>query len=684
MAGVAFDALDHGAHAIGALRRQMRCQPQSLEQGHRVRIENFARRLSRIEAEDEMDETAHYMGVAIAEKPQPRAFPGADDLRFQPDLTRAATHLVRFVMRRFGQGFEVAPQLDQIAVAVFPVVEKFEIADDRLEGHGVLSRGRTPLQHVRSRLAELHSADRAPEPMSSFRLPPADCHQGMACDLLTDQQATGAADVRRKSISFIFRGVQVDVADTPPHTTLLDWLRLSMRATGTKEGCAEGDCGACTVVLARPGVGGLVHRPVNACILLLGQADGAEIITVEDLASSGALHPVQAAMVEKHGSQCGFCTPGIVMSLFALYQRGHRAATRVDVCDQLAGNLCRCTGYRPIVDAALEVCEGPPDDRFSAATPQRLAALAALQSSQDVLVGEQSADFFAAPASEESLAALYARHPGARIVAGATDAGLSITKGLQTPAKIIWLGRVKELETIERSTTHLSLGAGVLLADAVEALAAIHPDLGEIMRRFGSAQVRASGTVGGNIANASPIGDLAPCLIALGAALELSSVDGARTLLLEDFFIAYGKQDRRAGEYVRGVRIPLPGPQSAFRAFKISKRSDEDISAVLAAFHFILDGRRIVSARIAFGGMAGTPARARHAEAACAGIDLDAVGAGDAAIAALATDFSPIDDMRASAAYRRLVAGNLLRKALIEIAGAAEPTRVKELVHAAR
>ncbi len=489
----------------------------------------------------------------------------------------------------------------------------------------------------------------------------------------------------RTSIRFIFRGAPVEIADFAPRETLLDWLRLRARATGTKEGCAEGDCGACTIVLARARDGVLLHRPVNSCILLLGQIDGAELLTIEDLAVGDALHPVQAAMVEKHGSQCGFCTPGIVMSLFALYHEGARPATRGAVCDQLAGNLCRCTGYRPIVEAALDACAAPPADRFAAATPARLAAIAALADADDILVGDEARGFFAAPACEDSLAALCLRHPDARLIAGATDVGLTITKALRSPEKIIWLGRLSGFDSIASSPTGLSLGAGALLAEAAGPLAAIHEDLGEILRRFGSAQVRASGTLGGNIANASPIGDLAPCLIALGASIELRRGEDVRRMALEEFFIAYGRQNRQPGEFLRRVMVPALAADSAFRAYKISKRFDEDISALLGAFHFTLHGRKIVGARIAFGGMAGTPARAPLCEAACLGIDLDEPDCAEAAVAALSLDFAPIDDMRASADYRRRVAGNLLRKALREIGAprGASRANLRDLSHVA-
>jgi xanthine dehydrogenase small subunit len=481
----------------------------------------------------------------------------------------------------------------------------------------------------------------------------------------------------RRRLRFRFRGAEVALADFAPRMTLLDWLREEAGATGTKEGCAEGDCGACTVVLARGRGGALVHDAVNACVMLLGQVDGAEVITVEDLAEGQKLHPVQQAMVDRHGSQCGFCTPGIVMSLFALYHRGV-PATRAAVCDQLAGNLCRCTGYRPIVEAALEACEGEPADRFAAESKARAEALAALADDSDLFVGDDSA-FFAAPASEQSLAALYDRHKDAVLLGGATDVGLWITKQLRDPRKIIWLGRVAGLDRIDATSDGVDFYATATLERATPLLAALHEDIGEMMRRFGSAQVRVAGTVGGSIANGSPIGDLAPCLIALGATVELRKGDASRVLPMEDFFIAYGKQDRAPGEYVRCIHAPKLKGDQHYRAYKVSKRFDEDISAVMSAFRFTLDARRISEARIAYGGMAATPRRASGAEQVLLGADLDNPSSWNRAIAAIGSDYAPLTDMRATAAYRSRVAANLLYKALLEVAGGKAATRIGAL-----
>ncbi|WP_029031976.1 xanthine dehydrogenase small subunit [Salinarimonas rosea] len=473
----------------------------------------------------------------------------------------------------------------------------------------------------------------------------------------------------REAIRFGRNGTVREVRDVHPRTTLLDWLRLGERRTGTKEGCAEGDCGACTVALGRLVDGRVVYEPVNSCILLLGQCDGADVVAVEDIAADGALHPVQEAMVTHHGSQCGFCTPGIVMSLFTLYEEGERPVGRDAVNDALAGNLCRCTGYRPIVDAALDACATAKDRRFEAHREAAACALGEIAADGADLFMRDEGRFFAAPASEESLAALLARHPDATILAGATDVGLWITKSLMEIEKIVWLGRVASLRETRSTPETLTLGAMVSHADAHAALAAIDPDLGELMRRFGSIQVRASGTVGGNIANGSPIGDLPPALIALGAKLHLAGAKGTRTLPLEDFFLGYRQQDREPGEYVRAVEIDKLRRHDAFRCFKVTKRLDEDISAVMGAFRLHLEGRRIARARIAFGGMAATPKRAPLAEAALVGLDLDDELAWAPALDALAQDYRPMSDHRASAEYRAVVARNLLFKALAEIAG---------------
>jgi xanthine dehydrogenase small subunit len=481
----------------------------------------------------------------------------------------------------------------------------------------------------------------------------------------------------RNALQFVRSGRRVRIEDFSPRTTVLDWLRLQERSTGTKEGCAEGDCGACAVVVVRECDGRTVYQPVNSCITLLGQLDGAELITVEDLADHGVLHPVQEALARQHGSQCGFCTPGIVMSLFALYHDDGGIIDRNQINDALAGNLCRCTGYRPIVEAALEIRNGAAD-RFSRTDAERRRALQALDDKIDLFVGDDDS-FFAAPASESSLARLFARHPDATIIAGATDVGLWITKRLTPLQKIIHVGRVSELSDIVETADSYAIGATVSLARAMPVLGSIDPDIAEVFRRFGSMQVRAAGTIGGSIANGSPIGDLAPMLITLGAWIELRRDDEIRELPLEEFFLDYGKQDRRPGEFVRRLIVPKLSASTQFRAYKISKRSDEDISAVLAAFSVAVEGGRITNAKVAFGGMAGIPKRAMNVEEKLRGMSLSDPRGWQAAAEAVDADFKPLTDLRASAAYRRRVAANLVIKALAEIAGVgSDVTRIAD------
>ncbi len=479
----------------------------------------------------------------------------------------------------------------------------------------------------------------------------------------------------RAGIRFLRRGKVVELNSFAPTRMLLDYLRLDEKSTGTKEGCNEGDCGACTVALGSLENGQVVYEPVNACILMLGQIDGKELVTIDDLAMDGKLHPIQKAFVDNHASQCGFCTPGFVMALFTLYHAGKKP-TRQDIAQHIAGNLCRCTGYRPIVDAAAKSCGGKPADAWAARAPQTAAQLATLSDGMDIHVGNDTS-FFAAPATKDSLASLAAAHPDATIVAGATDVGLWVTKQLRTLPKIISIGRAKGLDEIVDYSSQISIGAGATYADAAPYLAAIDTDIGEVMNRIGATQVRASGTIGGNIANGSPIGDSPPILIALGATLHLRHGGGERSMPLEDFFVAYGRQDRKPGELVWRVDVPKLKADEMFRCYKLSKRRDQDISAVMGAFKFTFDVRRIVSARVAFGGMAATPKRALKTEAALCEISIDDPMSWGRAIAMLQEDYQPIGDMRASADYRMEMAEVMLSKALTEIvAGQTSATRV--------
>jgi xanthine dehydrogenase small subunit len=479
----------------------------------------------------------------------------------------------------------------------------------------------------------------------------------------------------RRRVRFLLGHEPVALETVDPTLTVLEWLRRRAFRRGTKEGCAEGDCGACSVIVAEPENGRLRYRAVNACIRFVATLDGCQLLTVEDLKGpDGTLHPVQQAMVEHHGSQCGFCTPGFVMTLAALHHEEPGPPSRARIDDVLAGNLCRCTGYGPIIAAARAMHATPgATAHLVAREPEVLAQLAAWRDGATVEVGE-AGRMFVSPGSLDELLRLAARHPAGTILAGATDVGLWVTKQHRVLDPVIWLGRVPELHRIEETPEGLWIGAGVTYARAFAQVAALWPAVGELNRRLGAEQIRHAGTIGGNIANGSPIGDSPPWLIAAGATLHLAHEQGRRSMPLEDFFIAYGRQDRRPGEIVEAVTVPLPRPDTTFHCYKISKRFDQDISAVAAGIRLDREGDRITRARIAFGGMAATPKRAARAEAALTG-EIFAEAAFRRAMAALADDFQPIGDMRASAAYRLKVAQNLLFKAYVE-SSAAAPLRL--------
>ncbi|MFV3366982.1 xanthine dehydrogenase small subunit [Pseudomonas sp. NY15435] len=462
-------------------------------------------------------------------------------------------------------------------------------------------------------------------------------------------------------IQFLLGDEAIQVDGLAPETSLLDYLRIHRARTGTKEGCASGDCGACTVVLAEPEGETLRYRAVNACITLLGAVHGRQVLTVENLGEPGALHPVQQAMVDCHGSQCGFCTPGIVMSLFA-WHHSPPPHNRETALTALSGNLCRCTGYRPILDAATQIAGQPCHDLFEQNTALTVARLRQISTAGALREGEAQAWL---PASLDELDALLQSQPTARLIAGGTDLALEATQNLKTFPALIHLDRVSELQRLEAHPDHLLIGAARTYADCLEALQEF-PGLAALLERLGSLQIRQRGTLGGNIANASPIGDMPPLLLALDARLRLRRAGSMREVSIDGFFTGYRKTILLPGEYIETVLIPRLRSNQRFRVDKVSKRRDDDISAVCLALRLDLDDTGIVTdARLACGGMAATPLRGAQSEAALRGRRFDAAAV-TAAQAAIPQDFQPIDDLRASAAYRLKVAQNLLQRALLE------------------
>ncbi|QJD57475.1 xanthine dehydrogenase small subunit [Pseudomonas sp. gcc21] len=467
-------------------------------------------------------------------------------------------------------------------------------------------------------------------------------------------------------IEFYLNGRPELLEGVDPNLSILEWLRTEKRLTGTKEGCASGDCGACTVLLGVPGEDGETHyQSINSCIALIGSLHGRHLVTVDALRDEPA-HPVQTAMVECHGSQCGFCTPGFIMSMVGL----HREVTvHGRDCDQerlieaLAGNLCRCTGYRPIIEAGRQsiidesaAWEGDALFVNAAQTPAP---------AQSVSMSHASGRTYHAPVSLAELRQLLADNPAARLMAGTTDLALEITQQLLDVPHLVSVERVPELQRLSRTESVLEIGAAVTYTQADDLLVGDWPTFGPLLDRLASLQIRNRGTLGGNIANASPIGDMPPPLLALGAELVLDSAEGERRVALDDFFLRYRKTALRPQEFIRSVRIPTATQDDRLFIYKVSKRLDDDISAVLGAFWFRFAGNEILDCRLAYGGMAATPKRAQAAEAALRGQAFDEAAV-SAAINALAQDFTPLSDARASASYRSQIAGNLLRRALLE------------------
>ncbi|SIP96877.1 xanthine dehydrogenase small subunit [Marinobacterium stanieri] len=462
-----------------------------------------------------------------------------------------------------------------------------------------------------------------------------------------------------------------------PNMTVLNYLRTRARKTGTKEGCGSGDCGACTVVLGELDGDRMRYTSINSCLTFVSALNGKQLITVEDLKQGSRLHATQQAMVDCHGSQCGFCTPGIVMSMFAL-GKNVGAPGKDEIHEALAGNLCRCTGYRPIVEAAEQMYADAAPDSFELEQGQTVMRLREIQPEAQTELSDGTNTAFN-PTSIAELCTLLEQHPEARLVAGGTDLALEVTQLHRPLPTLIHLGHIDALKQIQVQDEYIELGAAAPLTDCYQVLAGEYPDLGALLHRFASLQVRNQGTLGGNIGNASPIGDSPPALIALGAQVVLRKGEQTRTLNLEDYFIDYKVTAQQPGEFIEKVLLPRAADNGTFRCYKLSKRIDDDISAVLGCFNLEIRDGKIASARVAYGGMAAIPKRASACEQVLTGAPWN-LATIEQAKAALAQDFTPISDVRASSEYRQLTAANLLTRYFIELESPEVETRVTAYV----
>lgn len=480
-------------------------------------------------------------------------------------------------------------------------------------------------------------------------------------------------------IKFLLNQELREEQDLSPNMTVLNYLRTRVGKTGTKEGCGSGDCGACTVVLGEREGEHIRYQTVNSCLTFVSTLHGKQLLTVEDLKSKdGSLHPVQQAMVDFHGSQCGFCTPGFIMSMFAL-SKNKPTADKHDIFEALAGNLCRCTGYRPIVDAAKTIAEQPQlVDQFSRYESEMLAKLDQIETDTLITLNGNDKVCFS-PVSSDELAGLLIEHPDAQLLAGGTDLALQVTQFYRELPKMIYVGNVAEMKQLEEDDQQLVIGAARSLSDSYEVLNRVFPDMGELLHRFASLQIRNQGTLGGNIGNASPIGDAPPVLMALNARLVLRKGEQRRELPIEDYFLDYKKTAQQPSEFIEKIIVPKPAADQHFKVYKLSKRLDDDISAVCGAFNLTIVDGIISEARIAFGGMAAVPKRAAACERELLNKPWNQSTV-KAAMKALSGDFEPLSDFRASKEYRTKTATNLLYKFFIEQQSLQLETRVTSYV----